>query len=142
MRTALHLFIAVFPFSTCLHTGWPTAGRRARLKYRAREGDGPSPWSELENGIRNSFRGLSWGAKTNDSEAALALEGGPRNIAALSQALSGNSSSAAAVASAVAAALPELLLPAVVPLGQRLLDAMMPRRQEGMPEECVRPSTH
>ena len=150
MRAALHFFIAVFPCSTGLHTGWPMAERRAKLNCRAstqprlHAGRSPSPWWELEKGIRNSFKGMPWEIKTdkNPSTRGLAREPNtglvaPQNIVSLSKALSSNSSSAA-TPTAVAAALPELAEAAaepVVPLGQRLLNAMMPRRQEGMPEE-------
>jgi hypothetical protein len=86
---------------------------------------------------------MPWEAKNNKTKVLAATReansglDAPQNIATLSKALSSNSSSAASPI-AVAAALPELteaVAVPVVPLGQRLLNAMMPRRQEGMPEE-------
>ena len=125
------------------------AERRAKLNSRAsiqprlHAGRSPAPWRELENGIRNSFKGMAREAKNNKTKVLAATReansglDAPQNIATLSKALSSNSSSAASPI-AVAAALPELteaVAVPVVPLGQRLLNAMMPRRQEGMPEE-------
>ena len=122
---------------------------RARVVRPAAPGNGSLPaegeWGidALQAGIRRSFGDLGdsmsfWGAAGNSS--LIAALGGPGPGAALARAappLPNPGHSGLGLRPGPGAVDPGTGLP-LVPLGTRLLNAMMPRRQRGMPDSYVR----